>query len=541
MVDHRGPEGVHGSAPRESGAGARRRRWLSLGAVLLVASLQLGMTWGWRGVPFYDGAAHYNFDNAMFTYLARNGIRLGTPRAQLGLTEIRHSAWGVPVGEPWFYAHHPFLMKTLFQAFVRLLGDAEWVSRVFALGISFVAAAGVLASLRIASGSLAAALLGAAVLVSVPVFAQYQACLKFELDGMALATWFFVATASFLGRGGAGSTAAVGALAALATLAHWTGLLFVGVTVAWLGAESLRETGRRACARAALAAAAGAGAGLAVLVAAFAWLSGGLGPWVADIGERMLLRADASALPPGAWAARQLDYVGLNFGGLLPWLAAALSVGLVAEWVRRRRARGGRGPEGRLLPAFVSISLVTAGVWQFGFRQGSYIHDYWQLWFSVPVAGLVAAAVVAFSRHGRAPAAIAVLAAAGLATHLYRGSHAAYGALVRGQIGDDAQLEFLVSLRDEEFTRFVFVPTGGSPLNAFFDGPSFDYYTDRPLAAFGGAGQLRAGDKVLLLRHEVQEEVVAAVGARVGGALAGERCGPGFCAYDFVPAPPRPP
>jgi hypothetical protein len=495
------------------------------------------MTWGKLDVPFYDGTIHYNFDNANFTYLSRNGIGVATPQTQLGLTHIQHSSWGVTAGTPSFYTHHPFLFKALFQLFVRAKGDAEWVSRVFALAVSFMAATGVFAALWAACRDLVAAIIGAAVLVSIPVFAIYQVCLKYELDGMALATWHFVAVAVFLERRGRRIRLAIAALAALSVLAHWTAAIFVCCTIAWLFVRYVRGSEREATAGAALASGIGVGVGASLLFAVFAWLRGGASALVAHLTEAAASRAGGTLLLDPAWFARQAAYVSLNFGSLLPWVAGFLLPVLVTESVRRRRraADPADTPQERLLPAFFFCSSATALIWQFGFAQGSFVHIYWQLWFCVPVACLLAGSIVAARRHGRVVVAVAGLLGVALAVQLYSSSTASYEAVVRDQLGNSGDVAFLKELRHDAFSRFVYISTENSRANEWFEGPAFEYYTDRAVIHYEDGTRLVADDKILLL-NKPEPWLIVALGMYFGGHFTHEKCGPRFCAYDFRPS-----
>ena len=175
--------------------------------VLLLAGilgLQLAISFHKFTIPFLDGRLHYNFDNSLFLFFARNGIRLNTPRAQLGITYVSYSTWGIPQGEVIYYANHPFLFKGLFQLYVRIFGDAEWVSRSFALGVASIASAGIFTGLLVASEDVIAAFLGTVVLVGLPVFAIFQSCIRYEIDGMAAGSWCFAAVALYLNGGQAG-------------------------------------------------------------------------------------------------------------------------------------------------------------------------------------------------------------------------------------------------------------------------------------------------------------------------------------------------
>jgi hypothetical protein len=503
-------------------------------AIVVILGLQLAITLPKLDLPVLDGQMHYNFDNCLFTTYARNGIDAGGAKGALGITLVSHTAYRTPAGAPGFYTHHPFLFKALFQQYVRIFGDAEWVPRSFALIVACIATTGIFTALFVASDSVIAAFLGAAVMVGIPLFAIFQSCIKYEIDGMAAGSWFFVAAAVYLRRPSRQRLFAVALLALLSALAHWTALLLVGATVAWLAAEWLLSREKRAL-HGAVAGIVGAAAGTLAVFAAFIWLNGGFGPFVANLSDAAAVRSNVSQLPFGAWLQRQVIYVGLNFGKLLPLVAALVAARLGGRWLfaRLSGAAGASRLEARLLPAFFFATLATACAWQFGFRQGSFVHTFWQLWFCVPVAALVALGIRAAAEKEKS-LLIAVTATVLLAAWLQISSYDAYSEMVAQQQGVAEDVQFLKSLRHETFSRFVFLPTEQTQFNSWFNGPLFDYYTDRSVAGYQEGGALGAGDKVLILRHENQEMLAAEVGKALGINLVNAKYGPRFCAYDVV-------
>jgi hypothetical protein len=56
--------------------------------------------------------------------MARNGLRDGDLRSQMGVTQNAHGRWGVWHGDPTYHTHHPFLLKAAFQQYARLAGGA---------------------------------------------------------------------------------------------------------------------------------------------------------------------------------------------------------------------------------------------------------------------------------------------------------------------------------------------------------------------------------------------------------------------------------
>ncbi len=512
-------------------------RWVLIAfSITAIFGLQLAITLHKMDLPFLDGRMHYYYDNADFTFRARNGITLNEPKTQLGITNLSYSAWGKPSGEPSFYTHHPFLFKAVFQQYVRILGDAEWVSRSFALGVAAVATAGVFTGLLMASDSILAAFGGVAVIVGIPVFAIFQSCIKYEIDGMAAGTWFFAAMALYLRHPGKRRLIAVSVLAVLCALAHWTALILVLVSFVWLAWEWAWNRDLDA-GRAALASGLGAIIGSLAVFVVFVWLNGGWEPFLSDIIQAASTRSDTMEIPKGAWSQRQIFYTNINFGKMLTWVSGLLSIGLAARWIWHRMACNpliGVRAVNRLFPIFFFSTLATACIWLFAFRQGSYVHIYWQLWFCLPVAGLVAMGITAGREISRIFTVAAIIGCVALAGWLQASSYAAYRTLLNEPLGVPQDVEFLKSLRTEPFSRFVFIPITPNPLNDWFQGPIFEYYTDRHVAYFNEETPLGPGDKALILIYQNQKELVTEIGMKLGIEFANEQCGPSFCAYDVI-------
>jgi hypothetical protein len=527
----KGTKGRRRPAPRAAPGGDLRRRAagivLALGAVF---ALQLATCRGRLALPFVDTRLHYHYDNALFTFLARNGLRNGDLRSQFGVTLNRHSRWAQRRGTPSYYTDHPFLGRTLFQQYARFAGTGERASRTFSLGISFAVAAGLFVVLLQTTANLPAALAGACTLVSLPVFATYQTCVKFETDGMLASVWLFAALVSFLRGGSRRALWLYGILVAVAILTHWTAALF-GAAVA-VGLILRARTGHDPNAAQALrATAAGGFAGAALLLGVMSFLQGGLAPAWAVLGRAFSTRS--AAVPAADWWSRQGDYARQNFGVLFPWLATALAVFIAVRWLRKRRAPAPDGlAAAGLLPFFTLATLAVAALWLVAFRQGSFVHIYWQLWFCLPVGALVAAALTALPRGFGRVAGIA--GSALLVFSLQSQARAAYEGIERDQLGQAEDVAFLASLREDRFDRFLFVPVTDAPLNAWFQGPLFEYYTDRAVEIAAAGTDLRSGDKLLVLRYAPRQDVADRLAAWSGKRLLNEKCGLRLCAYDVA-------
>jgi len=240
-------------------------------------------------------------------------------------------------------------------------------------------------------------------------------------------------------------------------------------------------------------------------------------------------------VPLDAWSARQWLYLRENFS--LPLLAAAVAATVLLVLRRRDRARIdgelGDATSPWLLRVATLATLATGVVWVIAFRQGSYVHSYWQLWLALPAA-FAAGEVAVRVRDDRRAAGVAAVAALSLAVYLQSANAAARRDRAAMQLGTADDVALLTSLREVAFKRMVFLATTRTPLNEWFDGPGFPYYTDRPVVIASASERLAPGDLILVLRQAEQARVAAALAARFGVGFADERCGRRLCAYTVV-------
>jgi len=514
----------------------------TLGVVLslsLVAALQLAMTWGKLDDPFLDGRFHYNNDNACFTVAARNGNRVGDLRRQFGVYFCYYDSWGHRTTEGYNYINHPPLMKALFQQYTKLVGYEEWASRSFYLLVAFGIAAGLFAVLLQTTRSLGIALLATAVMVNIPLFATFQTCVKWEADGMLIGVWLFAALVRYLRRSSRPALVAVFLLTFLAFLTHWSVMPFAAAVAAYLLWRSRDRTEPEAR-RALLAVVGGGTLGLGALAALLLFLNGGSAELFAKLLDAGVARAGEPRGTSHAWWPRQWVYAESNFGVALLLAVLGLTVFFSARWVLRRR-KGTRPSDApghdpnTLLWVFFFASLTAACCWLFIFTQAAFIHVYWQIWFVLPIATLIAAFLhTARPRRNLGQASFVVCFL--LAVLLSGASVRAYDELLASQLGRPDDIEFLETFRHERFSRLVFIPVSDDPFNYWFKGFIFSYYTDRRLYLYkpGKRERVATDDKVLLLRSPQQDEVVSRLESRIGKRLVNQTCGPHFCAYDVI-------
>jgi hypothetical protein len=513
--------------PEQARGGWNRRVWLGVSLAVVIA-LQIASIWGRLGAPFLDTRLHYSYDNADFGFKIRNGIRNGDLRSQFGVTVNAYNHWGERTGEPSYYTDHPFFLKALLQLYGRVIGVSEWTTRSFYLLVAMMTAIGFYWALLQTTGNLFASAAGAATLVTLPLFAVYQICVKFEADGMLLAVWIFALFIACLRQGPRSLRLLYAVLVAAAFLTHWTVILFVGC----LGVYELlllrrQVPGARELFRTTVLASI---AGLVSVLSLMSYLQYGWAGALEPLMKSFAVRA--ASIPLNVWLDRQLAYLQQNF--TMPVALACgvmLCLFVIHLWKSRHDAPS---PDSlNLLTGFIAMTSAVGILWVVLFRQGSFIHVYWQYWLCLPIGALVAGALTVAEKRWRTPGLWRVLACV-LVAWLFVSSQRAFTGIVAGQLGTPADIEFLSSLRADPFERLVFVPVTDTALTQWFQGPLFLYYTDRPIAVATKPHEVRRGDKLLILRYQQRPTVVSAVERWSGVQLANEKCGRRICAYDIA-------
>jgi hypothetical protein len=509
----------------------------STGIVLslaLVAALQLSMTWDKLTLPFLDTQLHYSFDNALFSTYARNGNRLGDLRSQFGITSVPYVRWGERSGPASYYTHHPFLFKALFQQYAKIFGDAEWVSRSFYLLLSFGIASGFYAIVLLATGSLATALGGTVLLVHIPLFALFQTCVKYEIDGMLVGTWLFAAAAGFIKSRRTALLVAVAILGTLAPLTSWSAIFLAASTILWLAGKRIFAKDR-AAGLAAATAAFGILLGSVALITLLTWIKGSWNDFRADILSAYAVRTDNTKITARAWLDRQAAFAEINFGGVLLWILTLITIALCMLRIQKHTKGNRHIPKepSAILSPFLVCSMAAAAGWILGFTQGSFIHNFYQYGFLLPAAILPAVALER-ARNSRTIFIAGLAGAFFLAIYLRYFSAGMYTELLAQQRGTVEEINLLRSLQQDRFTRMVFVPLVSHPFSEWFQGPLFEYYTDRPVVSFDGKDDPKSGDKILLLRYTQQAQILPQVEEHFGIRLSGEKCSSRICAYDVL-------
>jgi 4-amino-4-deoxy-L-arabinose transferase-like glycosyltransferase len=344
-------------------------------------------------------SASFSFDPITSSVDSYNGAAWSTGARALresGPIESKFGAvWG-GTADDFRYANHPPLIYPTTALAQWLVAEDELAGRLLVFLASITSAVLLfllLCELRLAPG-LAAASVGTG--LSVPMFLTYGTMLDTLMLGLPFAVGYLVLWQRSLNN--RTNRVALACAAAAVCLVAWEGIILVAATM--LVTAAVRRDRERLKA----IAAAGLGAAAAVFVTGMwqVWVYGGL----SDVLDQAALRAGGSEFSLGDYFHRQLSWMRETFG--IPAMVV-LGIGVLAV-VSSRRFR----PVGL-------AALGTSIAYAIGFRQGSFVHDYWNYWMVItlvlgigaiasrlsrlrkqawlPVVSLLAAGLVVFGFH----------------------------------------------------------------------------------------------------------------------------------------------
>lgn len=266
------------------------------------------------------------------------------------------------------YAHHPPLTFVETAATESLFGEHPWATRLPALLSSLAAIALLFLLVRACGIGAEAAAIAVVLGLAGPLFVVYGAMLDTPMTSLPLGLALLLLWRRRLEPAARSrvESGAVIAVAALAVLAGWQGVLLAAV----LAVETLvRRRGREV--------AMGAALGAVLLVGWLWWTVGSFGPIVDQFAIRSGSR-DAAHVGFRDLVSAQAHYLATT---VPPWtlLLAALGVRVAL-----------RRPE---LRATMLVALAVTIPYTVGLRDGAYFHDYWDYWWLLPMVVAVAAIV----------------------------------------------------------------------------------------------------------------------------------------------------
>ena len=328
---------------------------LALGAAVLT----LGIARPWVG--------SYDANGARESTAARNHLRHGLAATRGGQVV---NAGRLTPDRFRFYAHHPSGLSLTLAASFAVCGQHEWSARLVPILFTLAATALLCLVARELAGPWGGLCAGL-VFAAQPMVAFYGRMPDHEAPAACFAlllTWLYLRWRD----DPRGSTLAAMAVAA-----------FVGVWFAWVAAAVpwlllgyhwlVSRKGRRAMALPAVAAT----LGFLGVLGHVALIQGGLGELWGALSHRLGSQAGDRTVEGTLTVATFLQRQGAYFWTCFSALASALSVLSVLSALR-----GSRRPAGLLVLVLALWALLNI----LGFRQGAYVHIYYQFYLAIPIA-----------------------------------------------------------------------------------------------------------------------------------------------------------
>jgi hypothetical protein len=347
-------------------------------------------------------SAPFGFHSITSSVDSYNGATWSTGARALresGPIDSRFGAVWSGAARDYRYADHPPMIYPATAMAQWLVPDDELGGRLLVFLASIAAA--VLLFLLLCELDLTPLLAAASVGIglSVPMFLTYGTMLDTLMLGLPFAVGYLLLWQRSL-KGHANRLGLAFAAAAVCLVA-WEGVILVAATMLVMAVVRRNSNPWRA-----IAAAGVGGASAAVATGLWqVWVYGGL----TQVLEKGAFRAGGSGFSFREYLARQLSWLHGTFG--IPALAV-LGIGVVALLASRR---------------FRPIGLAALGtpvVYAAGFREGSFVHDYWSYWLVITlVLGIGAIAALLRRVHPRAWLLVPGLLAVGLVAFGFTTEH----------------------------------------------------------------------------------------------------------------------
>lgn len=433
--------------------------------------------------PFIDGRYHYNWNPPFWLLNAEATNRVGIAQSFFGVVSGVADAPGIGAQATAYYESHPQLIGPLFAMWTRVMGYGEWSPRLLSLLLIAGTTLIFFMALRAIFGWRFAASF-AAIFVSLPLIFIYGKMLNHEplvLFFISVSFWGFTKVIRNEQRGLPLFFAGIIGMA----LSDWSGFVFGGLFMLLLLVSPLgRSHGAR---RAAWLACTALLAGLSLFFiqgylqkASLETTSPHFGAFMHRYLDLWRYRSgQETAIPWSLWFLKETVFINRNYSFIL-WIAGMAGFG-VALFKKNKIISS---PDAR--GAVLFFLAVTAGqlFYLISLKQATFIHLYYQYFFSLPVAFGVTLLLERASRFARSVSAqrrilAASVAACAAASGLYS-VHVYTRLLSREMWGDRSDIALIASLRDLPRDARIVAADNQTTLD-WFANPNIVYYAGRSL------------------------------------------------------------
>lgn len=508
----------------------KNRKILITIAIFILFLLQWAPVYKYFSQPFYDGRLHYNFDNTLFTKMAFDGNNLWGGRDQFWITSIWYAKEWKMIWEPSYYTHHPFIIKALFQQITKIFWYEEYVSRIFYFLINFVILLTAFFIVLKLTNSIILWFAWGLFLLCIPLFLSFQTVVKYETDGILFIIlnllsfiflfkdnkkWPYIIT-SFL----------------IPFSHYWAYVYFFFMNIFLLVSYFFNKDKKTL-----LSFWYGTISSIVWFISYIflvIYIKWWFNLFFDDLFGAYQIRSNqdiTSYIPFSNRLERQSLYIEMNFTYFLFFLFLILVSYFIVKIIKSWKKIFDTQNENFIIILWFISTLMSAMIWQFTFIQWSFIHNFWQYYFIVPFfLGFIWTLHIFYTKSMKYTIWWFTI----FFLIFYSISWSKTKELSTSQMWNKEQINYLKTLKTQEYEKNVFIPVINHQVNARFDGPIFSYYTLRWMSQYNDQTLLKNNDKIFILNFwENQKKLLEEIKAKINISLYDEKCIDFFCAYTY--------
>lgn len=477
-------------------------RWV----LLMIIALQIGIYSIRLNDPFVDGRFHVNWGPPFWLLKAEKMQQVNFFKGYLGaITDIKDSPAG-KVANGWYSSHPQFIAIPLF-IWTKIFGFNEWVVR------SLVALVTILTSIIFwfairerHNGRQAAVFL--LVWALTPMLVTFGSKLDqepFVMFFLALAFW---GHERYLNKQKGFPWLWVLAIIGL-LWSDWSGFIFAGLFLVWqFGVSFVYQPAKKLWLGALLGW--GIGAGIVGTQTVLESRAGGGGSGAGVVGELFsLYKYRSSTEIPNfwyQWMQHQLQFFWTNYAWFIGYGAVAILGAKIYQLINSGKEALRSGSNFWQLSTIIFIGTLLYAV---AVPQATYIHIYYQYFYSVPVAYGVMCGFEWLYKKIDHTKMVVPLAPALLVLVVFVSAYSSWLSMFADRVqgwGSPADLELIKQFRTSKpEDKIIFV---GLNMKPWFDNPNIEYYAGRVIPVFEPVPEIDA-NTVLIQRNSVEAKLAS--------------------------------
>ncbi len=474
--------------------------------------------------PILDTRLHYFYDTANFAAKAEDSAQLWWLK---GFFWVAYNVYNTPwdIQRTSHYTTHPFLLPILTNHTHKIFGYHPDVNRRLFLIISLMTTILIYASVLKITKKKRISIILSTLFISLPLVYIFQKIVKYEILSLFM-VWltlymllvytttsskknlFLLMLVIFFGLWSDRSV----------YIFYWVWFVWLMVIGLW---NKISLTSKIQLKRLILP----------VIITGIAWLWSTLATMMYLTWENSLsalkkqyqVRSNTDqSISSDVWNKRQRTFIQMNYTHILFYI----SIILISIYLIRFLNKRNKSDENWIYLIVTMSSLIAALVYQYYFKNGSYIHNYRMYTFITPLL-LVFAQVLDLIKAKNTIIFASVCSVPGIWLLQYK-AYNDFHTMTTQVIGSTDDINQLTSIKNKSFERIVVIPHIQSQLYSWFTWPLFKFYSWRWITIYKNGLELSPRDAILLVTWWDDPSVLTQF-SHINPADSS--CGEKFCIY----------